>query len=75
MFSADRGEGEEEEWFCVKVYKVLTMEFRNKKDYIYVGKEEPLHGRETIASSRWRASREAIRRSWTRGRERNTSTC
>ena len=63
MFSAVRGEGEEEEWFCVKVYKVLTMEFRNKKDYIYVGEEEPLHGRETI------------RRSWTRGRERNTSTC
>ena len=62
MFSAVRGEGEEEEWFCVKVYKVLTMEFRNKKDYIYVGEEEPLHGRETIASSRWRASREAIRR-------------
>ncbi|KAK8819023.1 hypothetical protein WA538_001603, partial [Blastocystis sp. DL] len=35
VFSAVRGEGEEEEWFCVKVYKVLTMEFRNKKDYIY----------------------------------------
>lgn len=34
VLSAVRGE-EEEEWFCIKVYKVLTMEFRNKKEYIY----------------------------------------
>lgn len=35
VLSAVRGEEEEEEWFCIKVYKVLTMEFRNKKEYIY----------------------------------------
>ena len=75
MFSAVRGEGEAEEWFCVKVYKVLTMEFRNKKDYIFVGEEGRIDCRATIALSRWRASREATRRSWTRGRGRNTSTC
>lgn len=75
MFSAVRGEGETEEWFCVKVYKVLTMEFRNKKDYIFVGEERWVQRRATIVSSRWRASRAAIRRSWTRGRERNTTTC
>ena len=37
IFSAVREDEEGEEWFCVKVYKVLTMEFRNKKDYIHVG--------------------------------------
>ena len=42
IFSAVREDEEGEEWFCVKVYKVLTMEFRNKKDYIHVGIDQVL---------------------------------
>lgn len=42
IFSAVREDEEGEEWFCVKVYKVLTMEFKNKKDYIHVGMDEKI---------------------------------
>ena len=35
MLSAVLGEEPAEEWYCIKVYKVLTMDFRNKKEYIY----------------------------------------
>lgn len=25
-----------EEWYCIKIYKESTMEFKNKKQYIHV---------------------------------------
>ena len=27
---------EKEEWYCIKIYKESTMEFKNKKQYIHV---------------------------------------
>ena len=32
VLSAVLGEEPDEEWYCIKVYKVLTMDFRNKKE-------------------------------------------